>query len=130
MATNIGGGKSSGTIESPAGDGGRLSSGGGPANSMAPGMGKEAGLISANAAAQVQLDTAALNPESDPSSSETPVILAQAASQSGAGASQAAAIAAVSSSKVLGTITSMVGEVKATAPDGTVRILQVGDKVF
>jgi hypothetical protein len=54
------------------------------------------------------------------------MILAQAATQPGA----AAAIAAVSSSKVLGTITSLMGEVKATAPDGTVRILQVGDKVF
>jgi hypothetical protein len=32
--------------------------------------------------------------------------------------------------KVLGTVTSTVGEVKATASDGTVRILQVGDKVF
>ena len=31
--------------------------------------------------------------------------------------------------KVLGTVTSVVGEVKATAADGTVRILQVGDKV-
>ncbi|MGQ0525376.1 MAG: retention module-containing protein [Betaproteobacteria bacterium] len=34
------------------------------------------------------------------------------------------------STKVLGTVTSTVGEVKATASDGTVRILQVGDKVF
>ena len=33
-------------------------------------------------------------------------------------------------SKVLGTVTSVVGEVKATASDGTTRILQVGDKVF
>jgi hypothetical protein len=32
--------------------------------------------------------------------------------------------------KVLGTVTSAIGEVKATAPDGTVRLLQVGDKVF
>jgi len=33
-------------------------------------------------------------------------------------------------SKVLGTVTSVVGEVKATASDGTTRILQIGDKVF
>ena len=33
-------------------------------------------------------------------------------------------------SKVLGTVTSVVGEVRATASDGTTRILQVGDKVF
>src|SRR3990167_8486087 len=33
-------------------------------------------------------------------------------------------------SKALGTVTSVVGEVKATASDGTVRILQVGVKVF
>ncbi|MBI2754437.1 MAG: retention module-containing protein [Betaproteobacteria bacterium] len=32
--------------------------------------------------------------------------------------------------KVLGTVTSVVGEAKATAADGTVRILQVGDLVF
>src|SRR5512147_428883 len=32
--------------------------------------------------------------------------------------------------KVLGTVTSVVGEVKATAADGTVRVLQVGDKVY
>ncbi len=32
--------------------------------------------------------------------------------------------------KVLGTVTAVVGEVKATAADGTVRILQVGDQVF
>ena len=31
--------------------------------------------------------------------------------------------------KVLGTVTSVVGEAKATAADGTVRILQVGDVV-
>ena len=31
--------------------------------------------------------------------------------------------------KVLGTVTSVVGEAKATAADGTVRILQVGDIV-
>ena len=37
---------------------------------------------------------------------------------------------AATSSKVLGTVTSVVGEVKATAPDGTSRVLQVGDKVF
>src|SRR6185295_19815260 len=33
------------------------------------------------------------------------------------------------SGKVLGTVTSVVGEAKATAADGTVRILQVGDVV-
>jgi VCBS repeat-containing protein len=37
---------------------------------------------------------------------------------------------ATTSSKVLGTVTSIVGEVRATASDGTTRILQVGDKVF
>jgi len=31
--------------------------------------------------------------------------------------------------KVLGTVTSVVGEAKATAADGTVRVLQVGDVV-
>ena len=31
--------------------------------------------------------------------------------------------------KVLGTVTSVVGEAKATAADGTVRVLQVGDIV-
>jgi len=31
--------------------------------------------------------------------------------------------------KVLGTVTSVVGEVKATAADGTVRILQIGDQI-
>ena len=31
--------------------------------------------------------------------------------------------------KVLGTVTAVVGEAKATAADGTVRILQVGDVV-
>jgi large repetitive protein len=37
---------------------------------------------------------------------------------------------ATTSSKVLGTVTSVVGEVKATASDGSTRVLQVGDKVF
>ncbi|MBI4204754.1 MAG: retention module-containing protein, partial [Betaproteobacteria bacterium] len=37
---------------------------------------------------------------------------------------------ATTSSKVLGTIKSIVGEVKATASDGTVRTLQIGDQVF
>jgi len=32
--------------------------------------------------------------------------------------------------KVIGTVTAVVGEAKATAADGTVRILQVGDKVY
>jgi hypothetical protein len=31
--------------------------------------------------------------------------------------------------KVIGTVTAVVGEAKATAADGTVRILQVGDAV-
>ena len=31
--------------------------------------------------------------------------------------------------KVIGTVTAVVGEAKATAADGTVRILQVGDQV-
>ena len=31
--------------------------------------------------------------------------------------------------KVIGTVSSVVGEAKATAPDGTVRVLQVGDLV-
>jgi len=33
------------------------------------------------------------------------------------------------SGKVLGTVTSVVGEAKATAADGTVRVLQVGDTI-
>jgi VCBS repeat-containing protein len=37
---------------------------------------------------------------------------------------------ATTTTQVLGTVTAVIGEAKATAPDGTVRILQVGDKVF
>lgn len=36
----------------------------------------------------------------------------------------------ISHGKVLGTITAVVGEAKATAADGTTRVLQVGDQVF
>jgi Ca2+-binding RTX toxin-like protein len=39
-------------------------------------------------------------------------------------------MATISHSKVLGTVTAVVGEAKATAADGTTRVLQVGDQVF
>jgi VCBS repeat-containing protein len=54
-------------------------------------------------------------------------IVAQAAQLPGTPGTQVAAAAGV---KMIGTVTSVVGEAKATAPDGTVRILKVGDPVF
>jgi T1SS-143 domain-containing protein len=77
-----------------------------------------AGLVSANAAAQVQVDVAMPT---------EPVVLAQATPPT---QGVAAAMPPITAGKLIGTVTEVVGEAKATAPDGTVRILQVGDKVF
>ena len=120
MATNIGNGNSAATLQSPAGDGG--SSGGVSGNALAPGMGKEAGFLSANAAAQVQLDVTAADTGSD----AAPMIVAQATT--GAAAAQAAAAAA--GGKAVGTIQVVIGDVKVVGVDGVARAAHVGDKIY
>ena len=58
---------------------------------------------------------------------------AAASEQGGApGAGPTAGVATEGSSggRVIGTITGVTGEVKATAPDGSVRVLGIGDRVF
>jgi hypothetical protein len=119
MATNNGG-KSAGSLNSPASDGGSLISGGGASATPVPDrlLGHASGLVSANAASQIDvLLTEAVT---------EPIVVAQAAPQ-------AQGIAAVSggstTGKVVGTITVVVGDVKIIGIDGVVRIAQVGDKV-
>jgi hypothetical protein len=121
MAMNNGSGKSSGTLQSPASAGGSLSSGGASGNLPVPDrlLAHAAGLVSANAASQVQpevISAAAI---------ETPIVVAQATSSQGI-----AAIPSGVTGKVAGTITVIVGDVKIIGADGVVRIAQVGDKVF
>src|SRR5688572_3436657 len=48
----------------------------------------------------------------------------------GAGPTAGIATEGTSGGRVIGTVTGVTGDVKATAPDGSVRVLGIGDKVF
>jgi len=114
-------GKSAGSLQSPASDGGTPASSGGAPALPERLLNHAAGIVSASAASQIHLESA---PGSD---AGAPIIVAQAATPP-----QGVAVipSGTATGKLAGTIAVVVGDVKVIGVDGVARIAQVGDKVF